>query len=267
MQIAVYADESGTHDETGKLTGAKEATICGIVALCDDWIPFRREWQKTLINYKAPYFHFREWSSASAVARNKRQPSSDFVKNPYRNWDVKKLNDFVIELATIAGSGNKLTVGGCVYTSKFHEALTKGEIPAGSNPYELCAKNFFEEFIDVIEHVRAPWKRQPVSFFFDWLDDEKQRNAVYSAFRPYKERYPKFSEPVFQHKTDPLYLPLQAADMVAYRSRQITEKYQAQDTSVRWPELDNALFKGTYDLIKRDKDFIVNSYLAGLLNS
>jgi len=37
------------------------------------------------------------------------------------------LNDFVVELATIAGSKNKLTIGGVVYTKKHYEAKTKGE--------------------------------------------------------------------------------------------------------------------------------------------
>jgi|ERR1017187_248962 hypothetical protein len=29
VHVAVYADDSGTHDETGKLVGSKEATISG----------------------------------------------------------------------------------------------------------------------------------------------------------------------------------------------------------------------------------------------
>jgi len=40
VHVAVYADDSGTHDETGKLTGAKEATISGIIGLREDWISF-----------------------------------------------------------------------------------------------------------------------------------------------------------------------------------------------------------------------------------
>jgi len=167
VHVAVYADDSGTHDETGKLTGAKEATISGIIGLREDWISFCGEWQRVLNKYKVKFFHFREWSNASAVVRNKRPPSSDFHKNPYRHLDAKQLNDFVVELATIAGSKNKLTIGGVVYTKKHYEAKTKGEIPANSNPYEFCAAQFFEEFVHILETIRSPWKRQPVSFFFD----------------------------------------------------------------------------------------------------
>lgn len=265
VHIAVYADESGTHDETGVQKGAREATVSGLVACVEDWKPFCKEWQKLLKEYDAPYFHFSEWSEASAIARNKRPPSSGFKNNPYREWDSNRLNEFVIKLATIVGSGNKLIVGGLVRTKEFHQAKIKGDVPLGANPYELCIKEFFDEFENVLEHVRAPWKRQPVSFFFDWSDDEEWRNAVFNMFCPFKERHPRFSVPSFQHKTDSLYLPLQAADMVAFRSRQIIEKWVDQDCSVQWPELDHALFKTSFDYFEQRRDIVLNAHLAGLL--
>src|SRR6266704_2277564 len=104
VKLVIYADESGTHDQTGALKGAREAVIGGIVAPGEDWRSFCSRWQAALNKYGAPYFHFCEWSDACSVAREKRKPTSTFKNNPYRNWKHETLNRFLIELATLAGS-------------------------------------------------------------------------------------------------------------------------------------------------------------------
>jgi hypothetical protein len=78
MKLVVYADESGTHDNTGTQQGSREAILAGIVAPSEEWRTFCRAWQSALNKYSAPYFNFREWSAASAVARNKRKATRDF---------------------------------------------------------------------------------------------------------------------------------------------------------------------------------------------
>jgi len=71
-------------------------------------------------------FIFTEWRTASAVARKTREPGSTFKNNPYRDWAEQKLDGFLIELAMLAGSGNKLLVGGSVYTKVFHDEKSAG---------------------------------------------------------------------------------------------------------------------------------------------
>ena len=264
--IDVYADESGTHDKTGFKKGSKNATVGGIAALREDWIPFCRDWLEVLKKYDAPYFHFSDWADASAVARKKRPPPSDFHKNPYRNLDVKRLNDFLIELATIAGSGNKLIVSGFIRTRAFHEAKIKGDVPIGANPYERCVNEFFDAYVETIRLQRPPWKRQPASFIFDQTTDKEWIHAVNDAFLFYQKQHPKFKMPIFKDKKQLPYLPLQGADMVAYRTRQITEKWEDQDASRQWPELDNALFKPTFDYLKARQTEVLRAYFSGELH-
>ena len=81
MHLVVYADESGTHDKTGKQNGAREATVAGIAALRDDWIQFCKEWQRVLDKYGAPYFHYKEWRAAEVRAEMKRPPKPK-LKDP-----------------------------------------------------------------------------------------------------------------------------------------------------------------------------------------
>jgi hypothetical protein len=266
VKIVAYADESGTHDKTGVQKGAREMSIGGIAALREDWIPFCSKWQKVLNKYDAPYFHFREWSSASGVARKIRKPSSDFQKNPYRNWESKRLNEFLIELAKIAGSGNKIIFGSRNSTKVFNEVKMAGYYPHISYPFQFGIEDFFSNFMETLELQKAPWKRLPVSFFFDQSDDAEWRHAITDTFFFYKAKHPQFSEITFADKKNPLHLPLQAADMFAYRARQIDEKVIDNDHTGFWPELDNALLKPMLDFFASRNQDEVWKYLAWRLN-
>jgi hypothetical protein len=58
--IKVYADESGTQDETGQEKGSEVPVVAGYIATANYWVKFCGEWQSVLNKYKAPYFHNRE---------------------------------------------------------------------------------------------------------------------------------------------------------------------------------------------------------------
>ena len=66
MNLLCYADDSGTHDSTGELKGAKQGLVGGIIAPVAEWPQFCRAWQAVLTKYNARYFHFCEWKAASA---------------------------------------------------------------------------------------------------------------------------------------------------------------------------------------------------------
>ncbi len=258
MKLIVYADESGTHDVTGTQTGSREAIVAGFLAPREDWTRFRAQWQ--------PYFHFSEWACASAVARNKRTPPSGFQHNPYRGWELTRLDAFLMNLAKIAGSGNKLFLGGAVHTNVFNQLKLKGELPASANPYESCLDQFFALTAASVRDHKAPWKNQPISFFFDQSDDPQWTRAVTERFHFHKAQYPRFQEVAFADKKQQPHVPLQAADMVAYRSRQITERWVDQDASVSWPQLDEAMFKPAFDILGRHDEEAMRAYFSGQLD-
>lgn len=112
MKIIVYADESGTHDQTGTQPGSEVAVIAGYVAKVDSWIKFCKDWGAVLKKHNAPYFHFREFAEASSVVRGKREASSQFKNNPYFGWEIDRLDNFLFDLAEVAAAGSKVPVGG-----------------------------------------------------------------------------------------------------------------------------------------------------------
>ncbi len=233
------------------------------MAPVDEWRAFCASWGQVLNRFKARYFHFREWATASAVARKVRAPESNFANNPYCGWSSQALDDFLLELARIAGAGNKLIVGGAVYTNVFHELQLKGSVPSSGNPYEYCLDQYFISVEGTVAIQRAPWKRQPVSFFFDRTDNKEWRDTVTHRFNYFKKVHSTFKEVEFADKMNQL--PLQAADMVAYRTRQITEKWVDGDSRV-WAELDDALFKSTFNFLENHKSEVLIAYLRGQLN-
>jgi hypothetical protein len=235
VMLVAYADESGTEDRTGKI--AKVAVVGGYVALSEEWTRFCGEWQTILSKYQAPYFHFREWAVASAIVRRKRTEFSAFQKNPYRGWDLKTLDSFVLELALVAGRG-KRRFGGYINTEKFNDAKAKGEFLIGQDPYDYCLKVCFNDFIKRI-NVCWPDFTEPISFFWDWTNDRNWRRAILDAYDPFRKKDSRLAEITFADKTKRL--PLQAADMVAYRMRQLSGKLLRKERSIM-SEIDIALF-------------------------
>jgi hypothetical protein len=271
VKLVAYVDESGTHDKTGKLEGSREVVVAGWVAWRDEWVNFCSDWQAVLNKYDAPYFHFKEWSAASAIIRKKRKPFSEFKQNPYRGWKLKDLDRFLQELANIAGSGNKIMIGGYVNTLEFHKAAMSPSIdpriiPSGGDPYKHCLDQFFKEFLIEVQQ-QWPYWTEPVSFFFDQSNNPEWRNAVVGAFYSYKDKDSRLAVVSFADKKSKEHLPLQAADMIAYRCRQIAGKYIDQGMlGNELPELDKALFKGPFKVFEANKEKLFLAYISGLLS-
>jgi hypothetical protein len=94
VNLVTYADESGTHDPTGKLTGSNAVSILGLVALKENWVSFDRKWGAILKKYRdVKYFHACEHHFAWLVVTGRTTPNSDFKKTPYKNWSKDELND------------------------------------------------------------------------------------------------------------------------------------------------------------------------------
>lgn len=266
MKLVAYADDSGTHDTTGVLPGSREATIAGMVAPREEWAAFCKQWQVALNEFGAPYFHFCEWSNASAVVRNKREASSTFKKrNPYREWDQAKLDSFIVKLATIAGSGSKLIVGVTVSVNLFHASQLAGQISEEANPYEQCADKFFDSVVNTISGQKRPWKRQPIAFFFDQTGNIRFENTVLKMFSAHQKHYRTFKKIAFVNKKELPHLPLQAADMVAYRARQSAENW-INGTDRYWEAVDTALFKSLETFVDLHEKTFMEAYFRGAFN-
>jgi hypothetical protein len=246
VKLVAYVDESGTNDNSAVII------VGGLVALQEEWAKFRIKWQQVLNKYSAKYFHFREWADASAVIRKKRNPSSEFEKNPYKFWDQETLDRFLFELAEVAVADGKLVVGGYVPQIQLREEQANGLTTTTGSPKELCVGHFFDAAVSTIYRERCVLKRQGISFFFDHSSDQRWKNIVHSVYDQRCKKHIQFKsidfvssslrERVAAHDIE--FLPLQAADLVAYRMRQKMEKLANLDfAGPEWDKLDKVLFK------------------------
>ena len=241
VKLVAYADESHSGKDDSEVL-----IVAGWIALRDEWSEFCDQWRKVLKKYDAPYFHFREWSDASSVARGKRPASSEFrKKNPYKHLDQIKLDAFLIELAKIAAFGNKLTIGGYVPQNQLIKDKNAGLVAIDKNADELCIKHFFDSVVSTISRERSPLKRQPIAFFFDQSNDAKWKRIVMDGYNSSQSKNRNFKEIFFADKKE--HFPLQAADMVAYRLRQKMEDLVTFDISKSWSKFDNIIFKKIND--------------------
>jgi hypothetical protein len=69
VSIEIYADESGTHDETGKRRGARVAVINGLAGWKTSWATLTRKWRQCLKRNDVDCFH------ASDLANSTRYPN------------------------------------------------------------------------------------------------------------------------------------------------------------------------------------------------
>jgi len=246
VKLVAYVDESGTNDNSAVLI------VGGLVALQEEWAKFRINWQQVLNKYSAKYFHFREWADASAVVRKRRNPSSEFEKNPYRCWDQDTLDKFLFELVEVAVCDGKLVVGGYVPQIQLREEQASGLTKITAAPKELCVSHFFDAVISTIRRERCVLKRQGISFFFDHSTDQRWKHIVHGVYDQRCEKHIQFKSIDFVSRSlrervaarDIEFLPLQAADLVAYRMRQKMEKLANLDfAGPEWDKLDKVLFK------------------------
>jgi hypothetical protein len=229
--LAAYADESET---------AGFGAFGGYVASVDEWEKFRVEWQQILDDYKVGYFHFSEWAMASAIVRGKRPPHSTFKENQYCDWPLSDLDSFLLKLGKVAGTLKKGAFGGYISINEFNRRKAIGDgIPKGAKHRDYCLRACFWAFIDALNTV---WPRfaESVSFFWDITQDTTWKKSIIDAYEPFrKNNQPSFNEISFAD--DKTRLPLQAADMIAYRMRQRSEKFSKDEKQIM-SDLDKALF-------------------------
>jgi hypothetical protein len=247
--VIIYADESGTHDPSGKKSGSKHPTIAGFAAPPSEWSTFCVRWQAVLRSYNAPYFHFREWAAASAAIRFNKAETPELTNNPYFGWNLKKLDKFLYTLADIAGRGNKVPIAGTIRTELFHKVKSELEsnnpdnIEMGDDPFKFSMGEFFQKY------HRETWVhwgefKAPVTFFFDQSNNQKWLAAMREVYNAFAAKDTRICGISFVDKKQIPHLPLQAADMLAYRMRQNAES------------LDN----NTYDIKKIDEILLQRLY-------
>lgn len=205
MNIVVYADESGSHipkDESGH----EVLVVCGFMDLVENWVKFIDEWNAVLKAHGADCFHFRE-------IRYRNDET-----NQYTGWSDEQADDFIYDLAIVAGRS-------AISIASVHTAESLNRVCKGNKQqmFEDAFNNFFKAFEDVwSSHLKT--HSEPVSFFFDRSDNREWRNAAHDVFHALSKNDARYGDIAFSDKKNPKTIALQAADLNAYRVRQVGAK-------------------------------------------
>lgn len=256
MELQLYADESGIHDETGASRGSKRPVVAGFVGEETEWTAFNARWGAVLKEFGAPHFHYSEWTTASSVANKRRSPPGG---NPYAGWGNSKLNSFILELARVVGTSNLLPLAKAFRGSEFFEDRQSGAgLPADAERYDYFAYHFVLHIRFEIEWKRPNWKRWTLNTTFHRTDNRVWKAALRNALAhfstvPGKSGFlttpPKFL-------SDKKHFQLQAADMLAYRFNKFSSALA--DSTRRIPVLypaDEFLLPEPYSIWKRFKEW------------
>jgi Protein of unknown function (DUF3800) len=156
-------------------------------------------------------------------------------------------------LATVAGAGNKLFIGGALDNRSFQQKresirLIKPDVFQDESHHRRWIKQFFQSFYT---QMQAQWPQvaAPIHFIFDQNDDPDWRNAVLNIYDHCRAKIGKFNFEAVEFMDKKKYPPLQAADMVAYRFRQLTERNLKGAQIPKLSEMDKVLFRRRIDRI------------------
>ncbi len=213
--IEAYADETGTHDATGRSQGAEVAGVCGYMAWADDWAKFSGEWQSVLDRNGVKRFHFAEYADK---INGPRKPDW-----PYLGWSDEKREIFIHDLAAIAGRRPLCGVALLVSVRDYNKVMPADVKTHYAHPYYWCLQGFIE---GLLEHAKSKFmlphsECAKIAVFLD------KTTFPHDTARLVLEHLQETADPDNRLSGELTYtdsrvkLPLQAADLLAYRARQI----------------------------------------------
>jgi hypothetical protein len=216
VPIVCYADESGTHDETGVHYGAEVATVGGLISWKQNWDTFTQQWLLTLHRYQVPEFHMADF------VKEERCEAGAECTSPYHGWSREKREQFGYDLAPIIRDNTIFGVGAVLDVRAYEEIMTGRAKEAFGHPYHVCFQTFFDGLITSIERdARTPFPEgESIACFFD-----QQNQFGDQALQTFREM--QKSEHVTKYLSGldfvsmKRYVPLQAADFWAFRLRKV----------------------------------------------
>lgn len=219
MKVVVYADESGTHD------GSEFSLLVGWIAYEHVWNEFIPAWQAVLDKYKVQYFHFTEFAHSSFVKRNPTHKSKHkYESDAYKKLSIQQMDGLLYDCSLLLTNRNLQFEISILERQKFFEDKIK---PVKAHPQDVyeknpeiyLVKNFFER---VTKRILEVWgtSYDGVSFIFDKRSDSDWRKSIKAERNDFVKWGWQLEE--IQYKSTMEALPIQAADMLAYKAVQIT---------------------------------------------
>lgn len=253
VMLKLFADESGRIHPDDAAKGDQSPVICAYIDTPQNWDIFIKKWQKTLKDHTANYFHFREFATPELC----NKPG-----NAYYGWSKKKRHKFLYDLAYLCSES--AVPEGSVFDVRNH--LKSQE---QNNPIEESVVNFFKSFQIGMDRY-WPGFTGKVLFVFDKCQDKDWIVPIHKAHDDFSARDTRIGGLVFEDDKDPLFCPLQAADLLAYSFHQTATKYLNSEMKIAPPlrsldfilqrnmnpklrALDNNSWKATIGCMREDE--------------
>ena len=213
VNLVSYADESGTHDATGVLTGAEVCGVCGYIATEAQWIDFGKAWDAILGSEGIGEFHTAEFADRINGPKNPAWP--------YFGWSEPRRKAFIEQLISAAREYPWFAVGGIIKVQAYHAIVPQRIKDIMQHPYQFCFQLFLERLAKFVDHHSGHLQikdGEKIDFFFEQQREMEDRaHQTFGVLRNRREIFPRFGALTFVGKE---YLPLQAADLLAYVMRQ-----------------------------------------------
>jgi hypothetical protein len=200
--------------------------VAGWIADEKFWNEFIPRWQSVLDAYKVDCFHFTDWAKACYVKNN---PDKKHAYEPdgLKHLSSSELDKFFKDLAALLDNPNLQFEISILERKKFFEDKKS---PNASHSPSVYAKNpesyLVYDFIErCTRRILQVWQLagrpvKSVKFVFDERNNVGWRQAIKKELADY-EKWEWPLKPV-EFKTKKQAIPVQAADMLAYRSHQFT---------------------------------------------
>jgi hypothetical protein len=218
----VYADDSGKHQNPKN----PFISFCGYVATSSEVARFSEEWLKCRHIWQVPPIHM------SPIMYPDRDEAWQKVRDSWGDdWEAKR-EAMLLELAGIVCRGSMLCVG-AVVDAEHYRSMRESKFTQQFNPLNLAFQRVVMRTIETTELVD---KHTPIGVVID--DSREGYLHCYDMLDRLKQAFPRVRERIGSlcFVDDEAFPMVQAADMIAFESRQFMEA-RVKDPAVKSSEL------------------------------
>lgn len=218
IMLRAYIDDSGSDLLSPRFV------LAGLISTETIWTGFEKEWASRLKKWNLPYF-----KASEANSRN----------GPFEGWSRERRDECVLELLSLITRSVLVGTSVAVRREDLNDAFADVQRPPWMRtPYSFLMLGLLERFKLIVPELNkvaalVPEFGEKVACFFDMQDGA---GAAVLDFATYRGEYEYVHSVV--HASSATFLPLQAADMLAWASN-------------RWLRGPEAPPPGSFEALKR----------------
>ncbi len=213
MSLAVYADESGTHDETGNEPGSQTACIAGYLASVDGWRTLYDEWIPGLKEFGLSSLHMRE----------------------IYEWPKDTQKKLIWKLAQIARRNTLFGVAAVVSVKDYDNIFPDDAKKLLPHPYYVALLPFIAAVLEELHNRKIPPER--VNFVFDRTKQfGKYAGDLFYLVKDNEDKDGLLGDIGFGDRDD--HVELQVADLLAHTTRRKSFYMLQEFVAMRNPKVN-----------------------------